>query len=241
MSEFPTEIPASPSLRIQDLPESERPREKMLRHGPDSLTDAELLAIFFGSGVVGMSAVGLGKLFMSRYGNLHALSRLTIGELCDHKGIGEAKALHLAAAFALGKRLARQEYDGKPMSSADAILSHIGPELRAEPQEVLKILLLNTRLALIGVEEVTRGSLNETIAHPRDILHHVIRRRAHGFAVAHNHPAGDPSPSTADRTFTRRLREASEIMQITFVDHLIVGLPSSSHAGYFSFRENGML
>ena len=241
MSEFPTELPASPALRIQDMPESERPREKMLRHGPDSLTDAELLAIFFGSGVVGISAVGLGKVFMERYGNLHALSRLTVEELRAQKGIGEAKAIHLAAAFNLGKRLARQEYDGKSMASAAAILSHIGPELRAEPQEVLKILLLNTRLSLLGVEEVTRGSLNETIAHPRDILHHVVRRRAHGFAVAHNHPAGDPSPSAADRTFTRRLREASEIMQITFVDHIIIGLPSPAHAGYFSFRENGML
>ena len=241
MSEHPTELPAPPALRIQDMPESERPREKMLRFGISSLSDAEILAIFFGSGIVGMSAVGLGKLFMDRYGSLHALSRLTVEELRAQKGIGEAKAIHLAAAFALGKRLARQEYDGKPMTTADAILNHIGPELRAEPQEVLKILLLNTRLSLIGVEEVTRGSLNETIAHPRDILHHVIRRRAHGFAVAHNHPAGDPSPSAADRTFTRRLREASEIMQITFVDHLIVGLPSSAHAGYFSFRENGML
>lgn len=241
MSDSPTDFSLPPSLRIQDMPESDRPREKMMRHGPDSLTDAELLAIFFGSGVVGMSAVGLGRMFIERYGGLHALSRLTVEELCTHKGIGEAKAIHLAAAFALGKRLARLEYDGKPMSSAAAILSHIGPELRAEPQEVLKILLLNTRLSLIGVEEVTRGSLNETIAHPRDILHHVIRRRAHGFAVAHNHPAGDPSPSTADRTFTRRLREAAEIMQVAFVDHIIVGLPSSAHAGYFSFRENGLL
>ncbi len=241
MSEEIPAFPALPGNRIQDMPAGDRPREKMLRCGGGALTDAELLAIFFGSGVVGMSAVGLGKLFMDRYGSLHALSRLSVEELKAQKGIGEAKALHLAAAFELGKRLARQTYDGTPMDHPEAILNLLGAEMRAEPQEVLKVVLLTTRLTLLGVEELTRGTLNETIAHPRDILHHVIRRRAYGFIIVHNHPAGDPSPSSADRNFTRRLREASEIMQVTFVDHIIIGLPSLVHAGYFSFRENGAM
>lgn len=241
MSEAAPEFPVPATHRIHDLPESERPREKMLRHGAGSLTDAELLAIFFGSGIVGLSAIGLGQLFIDRYSSLNALSRLTVEELRAQKGIGEAKALHLAAAFELGKRLARESYNGKPMNQPEAILSLLGAEMRAEPQEVLKIILLNTRLTLLGVEEVTRGSINETVAHPRDVLHHVVRRRAHGFVIVHNHPAGDPQPSTADRNFTRRLREAAEIMQISFVDHIIIGLPSPAHAGYFSFREHGAL
>lgn len=231
----------TPASRIQDMPEGERPREKMIRHGADSLTDAELLAIFFGSGVVGLSAVGLGKLFMDRYHSLHALSRLSVEELKAQKGIGEAKALHLAAAFQLGKRLARENYQSIPMNTPDAVVGLLGAEMRAEPQEVLKVILLSTRLTLLGVEELTRGTLNETVAHPRDVLHHVVRRRAHSYIIVHNHPAGDPQPSSADRAFTRRLREASEIMQVGFVDHIIIGLPSQQHAGYFSFRENGML
>jgi DNA repair protein RadC len=241
MSEDSPDSSLPPRSRIHDLPESERPREKMLRHGPGSLTDAELLAIFFGSGIVGLSAIGLGQLFIGRYSSLNALSRLSVGELQAQKGIGEAKALHLAAAFELGKRLARESYNGTPMNQPDAILSLMGAEMRAEPQEVLKIVLLNTRLTLLGIEEITRGSINETVAHPRDVLHHVVRRRAHGFVIVHNHPAGDPQPSTADRNFTRRLREASEIMQVSFIDHIIIGLPSAAHAGYFSFRENGAL
>jgi DNA repair protein RadC len=241
MSEDSPDASLPSGSRIHDLPEGERPREKMLRHGPGSLTDSELLAIFFGSGIVGLSAIGLGQLFIERYRSLNALSRLSVDELQSQKGIGEAKALHLAAAFELGKRLARESYNGAPMNQPDAILSLMGAEMRAEPQEVLKIVLLNTRLTLIGVEEITRGSINETVAHPRDVLHHVVRRRAHGFVIVHNHPAGDPQPSTADRNFTRRLREASEIMQVSFIDHIIIGLPSAAHAGYFSFRENGAL
>lgn len=241
MSEETPEVPGLPVQRIQDLPAGDRPREKMLRSGAGALTDAELLAIFFGSGIVGLSAVGLGQRFMERYRSLHALSRLSVEELRAQKGIGEAKALHLAAAFELGKRLARESYDGSPMNRPEAILNMLGAEMRAEPQEVLKVVLLTTRLTLLGIEELTRGTLNETIAHPRDVLHHVIRRRAYGFVIVHNHPAGDPQPSTADRNFTRRLREASEIMQVTFVDHVIIGLPSAGHAGYFSFREAGAL
>ena len=240
LDEFP-DIPRSSPTRIQDMPEGERPREKMIRSGPGALTDAELLAIFFGSGVVGLSAVGLGKLFMDRYRSLHALSRLSVAELKAQKGIGEAKALHLAAAFELGKRLSRENFTSLPMNTPDAVVGLLGAEMRAEPQEVLKVVLLSTRLTLLGVEELTRGTLNETVAHPRDVLHHVIRRRAHSFVIVHNHPAGDPQPSTADRTFTRRLREASEIMQVGMVDHIIIGLPSSQHPGYFSFRESGML
>jgi DNA repair protein RadC len=178
---------------------------------------------------------------MQRYQSLNALSRLSVEQFQEQKGIKEAKALHLAAAFELGKRLARESYDGKPMNQPEAVLALLGAEMRAEPQEVLKVILLSTRLTLKGVEEVTRGSINETVAHPRDVLHHVVRRRAHGFIIVHNHPAGDPNPSTADRNFTRRLREASEIMQVSFLDHIIIGLPSAVHRGYFSFRENGVL
>ncbi len=227
--------------RIADLPTAERPREKMLARGCGSLTDAELLAIFFGSGTRGLSAVDLGRLFMEKYRTLNALSRLTFEELVQQKGIGEAKALHLAAAFELGRRLAREEGNRTPMDNSSALLSLLGAEMRQEPVEVLKVVILNTRLAVLGVELISRGSLTETIATPREILHPVILRRGYGFAVVHNHPSGDPSPSNADRQFTSRLRSAADVLQVRFLDHLIIGEASEHHPAYFSFRESGLL
>lgn len=223
------------------MPKSDRPREKMLSSGLGVLKDEELLAILFGTGTQGLNAIEMGKALITRYRGLHELSRLSVETLQEQKGIGQAKAIHLAAIFELGKRLAREKYDTVKMDSAGAVLGLLGAEMRAEPHEVLKVVLLNTRLTLVGVAELTRGTLNETVAHPRDVLHHVITRRAHAFIVVHNHPSGDPQPSTADRNFTRRLREASEIMQVSFLDHIVIGLPSQNHPGYFSFRESGVL
>ena len=237
----PPAVTPAPS-RIQDLPEDERPREKLLRQGPGALSDAELLAIFFRTGVVGMNAVEMGRALLRRCGNeWHRLSRLSVAELTAMKGIGEAKAIHLVATFELGKRMARQSAVTRKFDCPEAVLELLGAEMRAEPQEVLTVILLDTRLKLLGTEEVTRGTINETIAHPRDVLHHVVRRRAHGFILAHNHPAGDPSPSSADRTFTRRMREGAELLQVSFLDHIIIGLPATGQPGYFSFREHGLL
>lgn len=239
-------VPAPPPpQRIHDMPEAERPREKLARLGAAALTDAELLAIFLRTGISGLNAVDMGRALLQRFGNKwHQLSRLGVHELCtleNFKGIGEAKAIHLVATFELARRLAREEYSTETFDQPAPVIQLLAAEMRAEPQEVLKVLLLDTRLRLLGVEEITRGSISETVAHPRDVLHHVIRRRAHGLIVVHNHPSGDPSPSTADRTFTRRLRESADTMQVVLVDHIIIGLPSSAGPGYFSFREYGML
>ena len=134
------EPPAAPvAPRIHDLPESERPREKAALSGPSALSDPELLALFFGSGVVGVNAIELGRRFMERYRSLNALSRLSVEELCAQKGIGKAKAMHLAAAFELGKRLSRESHDGQPMNRPDAVLDLVGAEMRAEPQEVRRV------------------------------------------------------------------------------------------------------
>ena len=240
---MPVELRAAPagSVRIMDIPEDQRPRERMIRHGAAVLSDEELLAIFFGSGTKGLSAIELGRLFMRRYRSLRELSRLSIEQFLEQKGIGEAKAVHLVAAFELGRRLAFEEWGQERMDSPEAVVGLLGPDLRTEPMEVLKVLLLNTQLGLMGIEEISRGTLNETIAHPRDVMHHVVTRRAYGFTLVHNHPSGDPMPSQADRTFTRRVREAAEIMQVKLFDHVIIGLPAPGRAGYFSFREHNML
>ncbi len=238
------EIPAEHgaiAVRIRDMAEDQRPRERLLKHGASVLSDPELLAIFFGTGIKGLSAIGLGKKFIDRYQSLRELSRLGIEDLLEQKGIGVAKAVHLAAAFELGRRLAFEEWSPHKMDCPSAVVGLVGEEMRTEPHEVLKVMLLNARLGLIGVEEISRGTLNETTAHPRDIMHHVVKRRAFGFTIVHNHPSGDPQPSTADRNFTRRVREAAELMQVRFIDHVIIGLPGGGQPGYFSFRELGML
>lgn len=238
----PAAAPPPPSARIQDLPSDERPREKMLRHGPHSLSDPELLALFFRTGIPGLSAIDIGRTLLKKYGSLTALSRIPACEIQKQKGLGPAKALDLLAAFELGKRLARTAAAHQRLDTPQSIANLLGPEMRAEPLEVLKIVLLTTRGTLIAVEEVSRGGLAETIAHPREILRAAIMHAAYGFILVHNHPSGDPSPSSADLTMTRRIREAAATMQIHFLDHVILGFPTEDRpSGYHSFRESGLL
>ncbi len=237
-------VPSLPhaSQRIHDMPEDERPREKMQRHGAAALSDAELLALFFRTGMQGLSAIDIGRLLLKKYGSLTSLSRQSLVEIQKQKGLGPAKAMDLAAAFELGKRLARQEASTRRIDNPEAICDLLGPEMRAEPVEVLKIVLLTTRGTLIAVEELSRGSLVETIAHPREVMRAAIMHSAFGFILVHNHPSGDPSPSAADLAMTRRIRDAAATMQISFFDHLIIGSPGPDRpGGYHSFRESGML
>jgi DNA repair protein RadC len=238
----PPAQPAHASQRIQDMPESERPREKMERHGAAALSDAELLALFFRTGLPGLSAIDIGRLLLRKYGSLTALSRQKTSEIQKQKGLGPAKAMDLAAAFELGKRLAREETVQQKMDTPEKIVALLGPELRAEPCEVLKVVLLSTRGTLLAVEEISRGGLTETIAHPREVLQAAMRHSAFAFILVHNHPSGDPTPSAADLTLTHRVRDAAGLMLIQFADHVIIGAPSADRPlGYHSFRERGMI
>lgn len=230
------------SQRIHDMPADERPREKMQRHGPGALSDAELLALFFRTGMQGLSAIDIGRMLLKKYGSLTVLSRQKTTEIQKQKGLGPAKAMDLAAAFELGKRLARQEATHQRIDNPEAICDLLGPELRAEPLEVLKIVLITTRGTLLAMEEISRGGLSETIAHPREVLRAAILHSAFGFILVHNHPSGDSTPSTADLSMTRKIREAAQLMQINFFDHVIIGRPSPGRpSGFHSFRETGML
>lgn len=235
------EDPAPPTSRLHDLPESDRPREKMKRLGPTALTNAELLAIFLGTGTVGLNAVDVGAALIARHRSFTALGRLSWQDFTDQRAVGEVKALLLAAAFEIGRRLATEKWDSVPLDKPEAIDGLVGPSLRLEPAEVLKVVLLSVRCTLIGIEEISRGTLTETSAHPREVLLPVIRRRAWGFVLVHNHPGGDPSPSSADRQFTRRLHDGAQLLQLNFMDHLIIGQPSADRPGYFSFREHGLM
>lgn len=227
---------------IRELDASERPREKLTERGAAALSDAELLAIFLRTGTPGRSAITVGAEALAAAGSLSRMAALSVREIRRlAKGVGHAKACELAAAFELGKRLARQMAQSEPLDTPAKIHEFMGPLLRDLPRESLRIILLDTRQRLIREEEVSLGTLNESLAHPREILRPAISHGAYGFVLVHNHPSGDPSPSEADRALTRRIREAADLLQMRFLDHMIIGRRREGVLPYFSFREHGLL
>jgi len=232
----------TPSLRIHDLPENDRPRERLLELGAGALTNAELLAIFINTGSKGENAIQMGQRLLQQFKTLRHLSTRSGKELTQQfKGLGPAKAAHIAAAFELGRRAAQEEIRAMPMNEPDLVYRYLGGDMARLGHETVRILLLNTKLNLTHDEVIFQGSVNESTAHPREILRPAIVHRAHAFILAHNHPSGDPAPSTADRRFTQRLKEAAQLLMINFADHIIIGAPRDGAQPYFSFREAGLL
>lgn len=230
------------SSRIHELPQSERPREKLTERGAAALTDAELLAIFIRTGLRGRNAVGVAQDLLRNRGTLQELSRCTVRELITSaKGIGLAKACELAAAFELGKRLARGVGTRPKLDSPEAIYDVIAPEMQALRTESLRLLLLDTKYQLIRIEEISSGSISESIAHPREIFRPALLYSAYAVALVHNHPSGDPEPSKADHQTTRRLIEAAELLGVRLLDHLVIGSPEGGRKPYVSFRELGVI
>lgn len=192
--------------------------------------------------MAGRSALALGEELLVKFGSLERLARAPVQELAKIKGIGPAKAVQLAAAFALGSRLSVERVVAQPMNEPARVAEFLGDSMRQLGREVLKVLSLNTRLELIACDEASTGTVNETVAHPRDILRFPILHQAYGFILAHNHPSGSPEPSQADHQFTLRLRDAAGLMQILMLDHVIIGAPRPERpGGYFSFKEAGYL
>jgi len=230
------------STSLRELPAEERPRERLAKFGAESLSDPELLAIFVRTGTSGRDAICVARELLNRAGGLSLLSRLGPQEI-PHlaSGIGPAKAAELTAAFEIGKRLARNQEERPQLSSSRKVFEVLGPALQCLHQEVLHVGLLDTRLRLIRALEVSRGSLNESIAHPREIFRPALTHSAYGILVLHNHPSGDPTPSESDRRMTRKLLEASHILDIRLTDHLIVGNAEGGRSPYFSFKEAGLL
>ncbi len=239
----PPQVPLdSHAVRIREIPQSDRPREKLAARGPASLTDAELLAIFLRTGMKGKSAIAMAAELLHLKGSLVALSRCSTGELAKSvTGMGPAKAAELSAAFELGKRLARGGEERPVLDSAEAIYAAYGAEMQAMNKEVLKVLLLDTKLRFLRCEDVALGSLNECIAHPREVFRPAIVHSAYAMVVLHNHPSGDPTPSRADQQLTRQLAEAAGLLQINLLDHIILGSPEGGRNPYYSFREAGSL
>lgn len=228
-------------LKIREMPADDRPREKLVARGAAALSDAELLAILLRTGVEGANAIEVARQLIAKYGSLEVLSRCSVQELAAIKGVGPAKGAQLAAAFGLGVRLVKERFTGKKMTEPQEVYDLLNLEMRALHRESLRVVLLNTRFHLLRVEEVSLGSANESIAHPREVFRPAIIYSAYAVIVAHNHPSGDPSPSQADHSLTRRLREGAELLQIRLLDHIIIGAPAEGRQPYFSFKEAGVL
>jgi DNA repair protein RadC len=228
-------------LKIHEMAEDERPREKLAAHGARALSDAELIAILLRTGVSGANAIEVARQLLEKYGSLTGLSRCSVDELSKIKGVKFTKAVQLVAAFGLGDRLARERWVKQKIDSPELANELVGPELRRLQKESLRVILLDTRYHLIRVEEISLGSINESIAHPRDVFRPAVISSAYAVIVVHNHPSGDPSPSQTDHSLTRRLAEAAELLQIKLLDHIIIGAASDTSPGYFSFKEAGVL
>lgn len=230
------------SHRIHDIPEQDRPRERLLRLGPAALSDAELLAIFINTGVKGENAIQVAQRMLGEIGSLREISRQEPASLLRNKALGPAKAANLAAAFELGRRAEREALKETRLETPESVFQHVGAEMQALSYESVRVILLNTRQAVIRTDEVFKGALNESVCHPREILRKAIIHSAHSFVLVHNHPSGDPSPSDADRRMTRSIRDSAQMLKIEFCDHVIIGAPGGDRVRpWFSFKEAGML
>lgn len=226
---------------MRDMTAGDRPREKLERLGVRALSNEELLALFLRTGVKGKSAIMVGRELIQRFGSLANLGQVDVGQLKKVHGLGIGKASQLLAAFELGRRVAIEQAVDVSLETPERLYEVFAPQMMHLAQEKLCVVLLNSRLCMEGFIEVSSGSVSETLAHPREILHPVISRNSYAFCMMHNHPSGDPAPSKNDLKFTSRVKEASEIMQIRFLDHVIIGRPAEGRQGYFSFREAGLL
>jgi DNA repair protein RadC len=227
---------------IKDMAVEQRPREKMELLGASALSNDELLAVFLRTGVKGKNAIQIGRDLIQKFGgSLSRLGSAGLAELKKSHGLGLGKASQLVAAFELGRRVAMERAAVVPLDSPSSIYEHFSPMLAHLPKEKLLVVLVNTRLRLESVVEISSGTVNQTLASVRDILHPVVSNNSYSFILIHNHPSGDPSPSEPDRILTRKVVEACKIFQIIMSDHLIIGRPNITGAPYFSFREAGLI
>lgn len=227
----------APGHAIREWPVLERPRERLASAGAGALASRELLAILIGSGREGASAVELaGQLLQTRGGSLRRLAAATPGELTAVEGIGPAVAARIAAALELGRRLAREgPVERARIRGPRDVYELCAPAMRDLAQEEFRVLLLNTQHAVIRELAVTRGTLDASIVHPREVFRAAIAEAAAAMVLVHNHPSGDPTPSSEDREVTRQLAEAGRLIGIPVLDHVVVG-----DGRYVSFVEAGL-
>ncbi|MBU4502279.1 MAG: DNA repair protein RadC [Nanoarchaeota archaeon] len=218
-------------MRIKDMSEENRPRERFQRLGATALSDAELLALVLQQGTNGENVIDMSNRLLFRYG-IDKLSDLSLNELQEIKGIGPAKAMQIKALFEFNKRYSLSKKNGKPIKSAKDVFEYASQKLLGADKEHFMILHLDSKNRVIKDETVSIGTLNASLIHPREIFKSAIRESANAIILVHNHPSGDPTPSEEDEEITKRLFDAGELLNIKLLDHVIVG-----DEGCWSWRE----
>ena len=242
------------TFTVLDMPKAERPRERSQRFGVEALSAQELLALLIGRGIAHRSVLDIAQELISKFGSIKAISEATIEELSQIKGIGTAKAAQLKACFELGKRQELEteyEFDDYDIKNPQTVVKAIFARIKDKAKEHFKLIILNTRNKITAISDVSTGTLNASLVHPREVFKDAIRKSASSVILVHNHPSGDPEPSEEDLKITRRLVEAGRILGIEVLDHIIIGkniIKSNiidhgkiKKEGFCSFKEKGLI
>ncbi|HEX2916104.1 MAG TPA: DNA repair protein RadC [Chloroflexia bacterium] len=215
------------------MPSEDRPREKLSRFGPGSLTDSELLAILLRTGVQGENVLTLSQRLLRDYGGLTGLSRVPLSQLCELRGMGEAKATMLKAALEIGRRLLLAEPDQRlQVRSPGDLANPLMLEMAGLEQEHLKLVMLDNKNRVLKMQTMYVGTINSSHIRIAEVFREAIRQNAAGIIIAHNHPSGDPTPSPEDVRVTEELIKAGKLLDIELLDHLVIG-----HQRFVSLRE----
>jgi len=238
------EGPGGPVYRtIRELAGDERPREKLLKHGPEVLSDAELIAILLGSGLQGENVLDLARRLLADKGGLAGLLRADGQTLQATRGVGPAKAAQLSAAVELGRRAREVDPNERPLlTTPEAVFAHMGPRFLGKTKEQLYVLSVDTRGRLLGSPSAVGGSVNSVVARAAEVFREAILLEATSIVLVHNHPSGDPKPSPQDVLVTKGLSAAGELLEIAVLDHLVVGqnsFVSMQREGYDAFMKQG--
>lgn len=222
---------------IKDWRTDERPRERLLRNGASTLSDAELLGILIGNGARNKSAVDLGRELLEKFRTITDLAKCDLGQFTKISGIGPAKAITLAASFELNKRLKPAPFDElRVMRTPEDITDYYIPKYRGIMQEQFRVLLLNTSNQIFKEVLISTGSLNASIVHPREVFREAITNSSASIVLLHNHPSGNPNPSKEDMLITKQLIESGKILAIEVIDHIII-----AGERYHSFAKSGII
>ena len=227
------------AIMVRDLPADERPREKLIQEGAARLSNAELLAILLRTGTKESSVLGVAEQVLARFKDLGlaAMMGMSVPELSGIKGVGAAKAATILAAVELGRRLSQKAAEKVEIVHGPEDAAHYAmPRYRFEKKEHFAVMLLNTKNHILGLSDISVGSLSASVVHPREVFRAALRYAAAAMILFHNHPSGDPSPSKEDIQVTHRLVKAGQVMDIPVLDHIILG-----DNRFLSLKEKGML
>jgi DNA repair protein RadC len=224
-------------MAITDWPLADRPRERLIQKGAESLSDAELVAILLRTGAKGRSALDLARDLLARFGSVSALFAADLEALCATAGLGTAKYAQLAAVMEMARRALRERLDrGSALSSPQSVRDYLRLKLQERPHEVFVAVFLDAQNRVLAVEELFRGTLTQTSVYPREIVKRALHHNAAGVIFAHNHPSGVAEPSRSDEALTQALKQALALVDVKVLDHFVIGGGTA-----MSFAERGLL